>query len=189
MNRTSEGTTRNARDSLHRSRLCPHASTHLALPPGRSVSWCSWQRWMSRCLSEGRTALRCSRQGHRNSGVTLARPSSKPFDTSPPGQLPKKLGKREGKMEGRTNRGAIVWFGAEGCKMVLSVCFSLKKLPGPKTLEDRAGSQETYSVRSRPRGLPSTQHQGQSMQEKWRSPQRAIPYLFRHEAPSYPPAA
>lgn len=25
-------------------------------------------------------------------------------------------------MEGRTNRGAIVWFGAEGCKMVLSVC-------------------------------------------------------------------
>lgn len=54
------------RKNLHRRQSGPHAITHLVSPPGRSVSWCSWQRWTSRCPSEGRTALRCSRQGHTN---------------------------------------------------------------------------------------------------------------------------
>lgn len=38
-------------------------------------------------------------------------------------------------------------------------------------------------------GSPAAQLQGQCMQEQQRSLVQGNPYLFRHEAPSYPPAA
>lgn len=117
--------------------------------------------------------------------MMLAKPSSKLFDTGPRGQLPRKLGNRQGKQREELPKAMF------SCGRGLhNVFFPLKKFcPGQRHCKMKLDCKTStlWPVHLPGAGLgapqsPRTEDSGCKSSRGACS--KAIPYLFRHEAPS-----
>lgn len=144
------------------------------MPPARSASWCSWRRWRSRCPSEGRSALRCSRQGHRNRGCHT-------------GRAPSHRGCSQGSLGGGREELAVLC-GGRGLPRGVSPA---EALPGPRTgLRCHLSTLgPVHLAGASLGGSPGTQCQGQCMQEQWRSLWQGNPLPVEARGPIVPPSS